>query len=137
MHLFGPFNQWSSRLVPLVQRQRIQHFVLKGRVFVIINSLFKSSRRPTLYVVHFTVSRRLFYRPKIGRLLCFGEKVAQNAPNTSFTTTPQPALHTALPAPVHQHHGNGTAVFLQATTGECCLLFVRGHLLYTLLKRLN
>ena len=43
-------------------------------IYIYIYSFFNSSRRATLYIVYFTVPRRLYYRLQIGRLLWFWRK---------------------------------------------------------------
>ena len=86
-----------------------------------IGCLFNSSQRLTLYIVYFTVSSRLFYRQKIGRLLRFWRKGDLKCTTYSFSlnfimgeplTTPLPidkghycvSVTTTIPRRRHLYH---------------------------------
>jgi len=89
-------------------------------------SLFNSGRRLTLYVVYFTLSRRLFYRQKIGRLLWFGLKGGLQCTKYSVFQCRR-ASNDAVMA---------LLCLDRPPQVSCCLLFVSGRLLYIPLKSL-
>jgi len=89
-------------------------------------------------VIYLTVPRRLFYCQKIGQLLQFWRKSGLESTKYSifpnfFRGDPLTNLPMDGEGPLlcscSYHH--------RPPQVRCCLLFVRGHLLYSLLKRLN
>jgi len=115
-----------------------------------------------LYVVCFSLPHHLFYQQKVSWLICFWAKkwprVLQilhflqlfPTPNPLFngkgpllsvtTTIPQLGLNNPLPTSIHPSSNSVAMVcqcFYRPPQVNCYMLFVRCHLLYSLLKRLN
>ena len=124
------------------------------------DSLFNSSWRPMLYVIHFTVPRHLFYRQKMGQVLKKWPRIYQllhlcqlvqgrtstlpfqwRRVTTLLVSLPLPhgQLFTTPPHP-YLPPGSTMAMASQCIYRPlqviCCLLFVRACLLYSVLKRL-
>ena len=113
-------------------------------IYIYSFSLFNSSRRLMLYIVYFTVPRHLFHWQKTSWLIWMKKWPRNSRMHQTFSgpllcycdyhyPTASPSLNLT---PSSDASAMTLCCFCRPPQVSCCLLFVRGHLLYSLLKRL-